>query len=423
MTSSMDRKVERPKWRSRRTLVAAASAAALCAALVLGVSLIGAGKRTVRVPSATVTVDTVASGVFHDITPLRGKVAPHDIIYLDALEGGQVREVMAHAGDVVTVGQPLLAFRNTELELEVLDREGRLVESITQLQAYEKQLEDARLANQKAAAEIDYNVERLGRAAGRRQSLVNSGYISAESNDQIHDELAYNQRIAPLQATSNARQEALRRRQLPEVRSELANLKQSLTITRAKLQDLVVRAPVSGQLTDLVDNVGENHNRGDRLGQVVPRTGFKVTAAVDEYYLARVRVGETASGEIDGRAWRLKVERVYPQVKDGVFTIDLAFVGAQPAGLIPGEAVDGRLTLGGDSDAVVAPAGAFLERTGGDWVMALAADSRSAVRRRIKIGRRNAQQVEILSGLHPGDRIVTSDYTGFENADRIDLTK
>ena len=403
-------------------MIGAGSLVAAGLGVFLVVLALGGAERSVRVPAATVNIDTVEAGVFHDLTPLRGKVAPHDTIYLDALEGGQVEKVMAHPGDRVSVGQPLIVFRNTELELDVLDREGRLIESMTQLQTFEKQLEDARLANEKAAVEIAYNIVRLGRATERRRELVKNGYISAESNDQLHDELNYDTRLQPLQTQSNARQEDLRLRQLPQIRAELASLRQSLAITRAKLDYLVVKAPAAGQLTDLVQNVGENRNRGERLGEIVPNTGFKVTATIDEYYLDRVRTGQVASAVIGDQTWGLRVERVYPQVKDSVFSVDLAFDGAVPAGLRPGEAVDGKLSLGGDQRALVLPAGPFLERSGGDWVMVVGAGGRRAERRRIKIGRRTTEQVEILSGLKPGDRVITSDYAAFEKIDRVDLT-
>ena len=423
MSTDMDRRIPRSRWRSRRILLGVASVVGLGVIAWLSADIFGATQRSVRVLAATVTIDTVEKGVFHDLTPLRGKVVPHDIIYLDAQEGGQVQRVMARGGDMVVAGQPLIAFRNTELELDVLDREGRLVESITQLQAYEKQLEDGRLANERAAADIDYNIVRLTRAADRRRELSADGFIPVETSDQLRDELDYDRRLRPLQARNNASEEALRLRQLPAIRAELVSLRQSLTITHGKLDNLVVRAPVGGQLADLIQNVGENHNRGDRLGEIVPDTGFKVTATVDEFYLGRVRVGQSADVDIDGRNWKLRAERVYPEVKDGVFTLDLAFDGPAPTGLRPGQAVEGKLSLGGDRPALILPAGAFLERSGGDWVMVVAADGRHAERRRIRIGGRNAEQVEVVSGLQPGDRVITSDYTGFEKVDRVNLVK
>jgi HlyD family secretion protein len=421
MSADMDRKVPRPRRRGQ-LLLGAGLIGAVGAVVLIGVAIIHGAQPTVRVPLQTVTIATVEPGVFHDFTPLRGKVVPHDTVFLDALEGGQVAQVMAHGGDQVRAGQPLIVFRNTELELDVLDREGRLIESITELQTYEKQLEDERLANAKAAAEIDYNILRLGRAADRRRTLAAKDYVSAESNDQIRDELAYDQRLQPLQADSNAREAALRLRQLPEIQADLASLQKSLGITRGKLDDLVVKAPVSGQLADLVDTIGQNYNRGDRLGEIVANTGFKVAAGIDEYYLGRVRAGQTATADIAGQTWRLRVTRVYPEVKDGAFTVDMEFVGPAPAGLLPGEAVDGKLSLGGDRPALVLSAGPFLDRTGGDWAMVLEPDGRAAERRRIVIGRRNAEQVEILSGLEAGDRVITSDYAAFEKADRVELT-
>jgi len=419
----MDRRIPRSKWRSRRILLGIASVVGLGVVAWLGAGFFGATQRSVRVSAATVTIDTVEKGVFHDLTPLRGKVVPHDIIYLDAEEGGQVQRVMARGGDMVVTGQPLIAFRNTELELDVLDREGRLVESITQLQSYDKQLEDSRLANERAAVQIDYDIVRLSRAANRRTELSADGYIPVETSDQLRDELDHDRRLRPLQARTNASEEALRLRQLPAIRAELVSLRQSLTITHGKLDNLVVRAPVGGQLASLIQNVGENHNRGDRLGEIVPNTGFKVTATVDEFYLGRVRIGQSADADIDGRNWKLRAERVYPEVKDGVFTLDLAFDGPTPNGLRPGQAVEGKLALGGDRPALILPAGAFLERSGGDWVMVVDPSGRHAERRRIRIGGRNAEQVEVLSGLRPGDRVITSDYTGFEKVDRVNLAK
>ena len=202
--------------------------------------------------------------------------------------------------------------------------------------------------------------------------------MPVETTDQLRDELAYNTRLRPLQLQSDARQDALRREQLPEVHAELANLRQSLAITRSKLDNLVVRAPIAGQLTDIIQNVGENRNRGERLGQIAPDTGVKVTASIDEFFLPRVRVGQLADIDFADRSWKLRVERVYPQVAGGVFTVDLDFDGPAPAGLLPGQAVDGKLSLGGDQPALILPAGAFLERTGGDWVLVVDASGRHA---------------------------------------------
>jgi HlyD family secretion protein len=421
MTSDMDHRIERPRWARRRTLVVASVVTGCLLAGWAAFSLLGA-RSSVRVPLASVTIDTVQPGVFHDLATLRAKATPKDVVYLDTLEGGQVEQVLAHAGDTVRAGQPLIQFRNTQLELDVLDREGRLAESITQLQSYEKQLEDTRVANARTEAEIDYNIVRLSRSAARRDALLAKGFLSAEAHDQVHDELDYDKRLRPLQTESDQREDVLRHAQLPRIEAELNNLRDSLKITRGKLDDLTVRAPIAGRLTDVDLYVGQIRDRGDRLGQIVPDTGFKLKAPIDEYYLDRVHVGQTGQIELEGRTYPLRVTLVDPQVKDAVFQVELVFTGAAPAGLLPGQALEGRLSLGGDRRGLILPAGGFLERTGGDWVMVLDASGRHAQRRRIHIGRRNADQVEVLSGLRAGERVITSDYTGFEKVDRVDLT-
>ena len=422
MTAEMDHRIARPAWGSRRALMIGAGALALAAALAVAVNFAGHAGSSARLDPARLTLGEARAGVFHDFVVLWAKVTPKDVVYLDALEGGQIEKVMAQAGDQVTAGQPLIQFRNTELELEVLDREGRLVESITQLQSYEKALEDGRVANEKEAARIAYDIVRLQRTAERRDALLAKGFVSRDLHDQTHDELAYDRQLQPLQAATNREQEALRQRQLPQIRAELANLQESLKITRSKLDSLVLRAPVTGRLTDMDLKLGEIRNRGQRLGQIVPDTGVKLQAQVDEYYLDRVRVGQAAQVDAGGKPWRLKVTRVDPQVKDATFLVELAFDGPTPPDLLPGQALEGRLTLGGDRPALILPAGAFLERTGGDWAMVLDASGRRAERRRLKLGRRNNEQVEVLAGLRPGERVITSDYTGFDKLDRVELS-
>jgi HlyD family secretion protein len=259
--------------------------------------------------------------------------------------------------------------------------------------------------------------------SNRRARLAQVGYISREATDQIDDELEHNRRLRPLQVETNARQEALRRAQLPKIHAEMASLQQSLAITRTKLDDLTVKAPLSGRLTVMDLKIGQNRNRGERLAELTLDTGFKLAASVDEYYLGRVHPGQTAEVEIDGKTYGLTATRIYPQVQNGVFTVDLAFRDPPPSGLLPGQAVQGRLSLGADRRGLVLPAGAFLERTGGEWAFVVAPGGGHADRRRIKIGRRNAEQAEVLAGLRPGEQVITSDYQGWEKLDRIDLTK
>jgi len=419
--SAMDRPLSQPWWRVKLWQQLLLGTITVVLVIGGGVLLLGSAQRSVTIPAPNLSIGAVERGVYHDVIPITGEVVPHDTVFLDAVEGGRIEHVLVQAGDSVTQGQPMLQLSNTALELDVLDREGRLVQSITESQAYQTQLEQNRVANEKALAQINYDIIRLRRALERREALVAQHLVSVESRDQIRDELDNALAQRPMQEESNRRQEELRAKQLPQLAAQIAKLQQDLVITHGKLADLTVRAPVSGLVTTMDLAVGENRGLGDRLAEITPATGFKLSATIDEYYLTRVRAGQVAGIQLDEKWWPLKVTRVYPQVKSGGFTVDLAFDGATPAGLLRGQTLQGRLSLGADVPGLVLPSGAFLERTGGDWVFVVEPGGRTAGRRRIKTGRRNADQVEILSGLRAGERVITSDYNGLERIDRIEI--
>ncbi len=415
----MDSPIRQPWWRKRRWVQAGIAGGVLALIAVSTALFLGKAERTLRVDAEKITIAPVTKEAFHDFIPLRANVVALNTVYLDALEGGRVERVLAQAGDTVTEGQPLVALSNTQLELDVLDREGRLIESLTQLQSYETQLEQIRITNQKALAQIEYDIVRLERSLARRKTLTS---ISAEERESLEDELTHQKKLQPMQDETNRKQEELRQRQLPQIHSQMDKLQRDLAITHGKLSALTVTAPVAGRLTSMDLKVGENRNRGERFAEITPETGYKLTASVDEYYLGRVRNGQTADVEIDGKRWQLAVARIYPQVKDGTFNVDLRFGADAPEGLLPGQALQGKLALGEDREALVLPAGAFLERTGGDWIFVVDANGRSAHRRTIKVGRRNSEQVEVLANLAAGERVIVSDYSTLERIERIDIT-
>ncbi len=421
MTTDMDRPIQRSfLFRKRRWL----TGIVVIAIFIAGTMIFGSAfsGRSVRLDAATLTFGIVERGVYHDFIPLRGKAVAHDTVYLDALEGGRVDRVMVEPGDSVEKGQALIKLSNTALELDVLDREGRLIESMTQLQSYQTSLEQNHTDNEKALASLDYNIVRLNRSLARRTSMAGNAE-PVELKDQVQDELNYYIQLRPIQVENNRKQEELRLRQLPQIQAEILKLQQDVKDTRSKLDSLTVRAPVSGRMTALNVKVGENRNHGERFGEITQDTGYKISAEIDEYYLDRLRNDQVATVQIADSTAQLHVTRIYPQVKNGVFTVELDFNGMAPASLVPGQAVQGRLALGNDVTTTILPAGPFLERTGGDWVFVLTKDRSSATRRHIKIGRRNNEQVEILSGLEPGEIVITSDYTGLERADRVDIKK
>jgi HlyD family secretion protein len=419
----MDRPLELAWWQQRNWRRAGVGLAAALLIAWAAAGLLGRAEHSVRLKATGMVIAPVTRAQFHDFVPLRATVVALDTVYLDALEGGRVEQILAQPGDFVEKDQPLVILGNTELELDVLDREARLIESITQLQSYETQLEQNRVANQKALAQMDYDITRLQRALARRKKLVEGSAEAAEVRDSLQDELDLALKTRPLQAESNEKQEQLRVKQIPQIQDQQRKLQEDLVITHSKLANLAVKAPTPGRLTSMDLKVGENLNRGGRLAVITPQTGSKLSAQLDEFYLGRVRNGQPAQVESGGKTWTLQVARVYPQVKDGTFTVDFNFDGPTPEGLLPGQALQGRLELGADRMATIIPSGAFLERTGGNWIFVLSKDGSSAHRRTIRTGQRNAEQVEVLANLVPGERVIVSDYSSLENVQRIDLER
>jgi HlyD family secretion protein len=424
--AGMDRKIHDSRWSLKRwplpAKLALACVAVVPAVLVAIKLTASAAVRTIRMPAAQVTLSLVEQGTFHDLIPLRANVVPRETVYVDAIDGGRVDRVLVEAGDLVQQGQPIIELSNTNLALSVIQQESQLNQAISQLQQNEIALEQNKLANERALAEIDYGLVRLKRSDTRREGLLARGAGSAEQRDVIADELAYYQRLKPIQTDSNQRQADLRDRLLPEIHRQLASLRGNLDVVHGTLQGLVIRAPVSGRVTAIDLKVGQHRDAGQRLAEVTPPTGMKLSADIDEFYLTRVHTGQSAEIDFNGKPAKVTVHRVYPQVHDGRFKVDLDFDGTSPPDLVAGAAAQGRLQLSDDSAARILPVGPFLERTGGDWVFVMTADGAAAERRRIKVGRRTVEQLEILSGLAVGEQVITSDYTSVEKAERVLLT-
>lgn len=418
----MDSPIPQPRWRRRgaRRIAITIATVALVAATA---AFLGKPARTLRVEANGVSLAKVERGVFRDIIPLRGKIVALETVYLAAIEGGRVEHVFAQPGDAVVSGQPVVRLSNTALELEVLDRQARLIESVTQLQTYQTQLEQNRLDNQKALEQIDYQILRLERTVGRQRELASQGLIAKDLSDAASDELAYQKALRPLQAKGNRDQEELRRRQDPQIRSQIEKLQKDMEVTARKLDNLVVRAPIDGRMTAIDLKVGENFAQGQRLGEITKDSGYKIVASIDEYYLARVKADQQAWVDVGGARVPLRVRRVHPQVAGGVFDVELQFADEPPPELRPGQAVQGTLTLGADSRAVVLATGPFLEASGGSWAFVLTDGGRTAERRMIKVARRSAEQLEIAAGLDPGETVVISDYSSYERVDRIALVR
>ncbi|MEM8799981.1 MAG: efflux RND transporter periplasmic adaptor subunit [Pseudomonadota bacterium] len=415
----MDRQIERrvPKWAR-----AAAIAAAIVLTIVIGLMvLMPEGGRTLRVQGDRVVVSTVTRGQFEDFIPVRGRVTPLKTIYLDAIEGGRVEEVLVEDGTAVEAGQLIVKLSNTALQLDVIAREAEVTEQLNNLNTLELQLEQNRLNHRRTLVQVDYDIKRLGRLVERREQLMAKGHVSQQDLDDVQDELNYREQLKAVTLEAQKTDERLQNAQMVQLRESADTLKRNLVVARRNLDALNVRAPVAGKLTALNADVGQSLSRGERIGQIDDPENFKLTALIDEFYLPRVDIGQTARVEVAGRAYELEIVKIYPQVRNGQFEVDLVFGGDTPSGIRRGQTLQTKLSLGDPSPALLIPNGAFYQDTGGNWVFVIASDGSAAVRRTVKLGRRNARFIEVLDGLETGEKVITSPYTSYLEMQRLDL--
>ncbi len=415
----MDRVVERKGLRREAKIGLAVLGVALLAFLFYWYAP-GANSQTVE--ASRITISTVERGRFDDFLPLRARVEPLVTVFLDAVEGGRVEQVLVEDGAMVQAGQMLAVLSNSDLQLNVLARQTEVTQQINSMRSQELALSQTRLSNERQVIEAELAVATARRLYEMQRPLAQRGFVSARQFADSRDAYeAARDRAAVLRRTQST-DERLQSSQLAQLRASTAALNQSLELARLSLDALNLRAPVAGQLTSFSIQVGQSFNRGERLGQIDSAGRNKLRAQVDEFYLGRVVEGQIATAEVAGRPYRMRVSKIYPQVRNGAFEIDLQFLGQEPADLQRGQTVQIRLTLGDPAPALLIPNGAFYNETGGNWVFVVAPDGDSAVKRQVRLGRRNAEFIEVLDGLDPGERVITSPYTGFAERDRLDLS-
>jgi len=374
------------------------------------------------VPTERLTISTVTQGRFDDFLPLRARVEPSQTVFLDAVEGGRVERVLVEDGAMVQQGQLLAVLTNSDLQLNVLARQTEVIQQINSMRSQELALNQSRLANERARIEADLATSTARRNYEVQRPLAERGFVSGRSFADSRDTYEANRRRSDVLRRQQADDERLQTSQLGQLRASAGALNSSLDIARGTLSALNLRAPVSGQITAFSIQIGQSLNRGERLGQIDSAGRNKLRAQVDEFYLSRVSEGLVADAEVGGRTYRMRLSKIYPQVRNGQFEVDLQFVDGEPRDLQRGQTVQIRLTLGTPSPARLIPNGAFYNETGGNWVFVVSPDGGSAVKRQVRLGRRNAEFIEVLEGLDPGERVITSPYTGFAERDRLSLS-
>jgi len=413
---AMDRVVER-KGIDKRILIGGTVGAALLLILIFWLFAPRSGSESVS--RDRLTIAAAQSGVFEDFLPLRARVTPLVTVYLDAVEGGRVEKKLVEDGAKVVAGQPLAVLSNAELQLSTLEKQAEVEQQLNNMRSQELALTQTRNDNLRDLNEAEIGFAKMRRQYELQKSLADKGFVASKVFNDTRDDLTYQQKRLEILRRSVQQSEALQTSQLVQLRAASSSLAGSLGIARNSLGQLNIRAPVTGQLSGFEIQLGQSLQQGERIGQIDSAGGDKLQADVDEYYLGRVQVGQGASADVDGKTYRLKVAKVYPQVRNGQFQIDLVFDGPEPSGIQRGQTVQAKLTLGDSSRALLIPNGQFFNDTGGNWVFVVDKSGSGATKRQVQLGRKNSAFIEVVSGLSPGEQVITSSYSGLVDKDRL----
>jgi HlyD family secretion protein len=413
---AMDRVVVRKRI-DKRILVGGAVAAGLL--LILFFWLFAPRSDTMSVSRDRLTVSEVQSGVFDDFLPARARVTPLVTVYLDAVEGGRVEKKIVEDGAKVTQGQLLAVLSNAELQLSTLEKQAEVEQQLNNMRSQELALTQTRNTNLRDLNQAETDLAKARRLYELQKPLAEKGFVAMKTFNDTKDDLEYQTKRLAILRQSIGQTESLQTSQLQQLRAASSSLNRSMGIAQSSLGQLAIRAPVTGQLSGFDIQLGQSLQQGERIGQIDSAGADKLQADVDEYYLGRVQVGQTATADVDGKTYRLKVAKVYPQVRNGQFQIDLVFDGPEPASIQRGQTLQAKITIGGSSKALLIPNGAFFNDTGGNWVFVVDSSGRGATKRQVQLGRKNTDFIEVLGGLKPGERVITSSYSGLVDKDHL----
>jgi HlyD family secretion protein len=417
--TGMDRKIERKGWRRKRLFWWAVLALTVLAAI--SIVLFADPVSTLNVDQNRITIATVEEGHFQEFIPVTGTVLPIKTVYMDALDGGRVEAVYAEEGTLVKQGDSLLRMANTNVQMEMMFREADLYDQMNNLRATRLAMEQNRLTLREQAAEVTYQIGKQTRNFERAKVLKEGGMISDEEFQEARDDYDYWSTRQKLVAESQRQDSIMRQLQIDQLEQSIVRMQQNLAIVKKKFNNLVLRAPIAGQLSSLNAEIGELKPAGARLGQIDVLDSYKLRATVDEYYISRVETGLQGDCEIDGEPYKLSVKKIYPEVKDSRFQIDLEFDADFPHEIRRGQSIQVRLALGDLTTAITIPRGGFYQSTGGNWIYVVDRSGDNAVRRRIKLGRQNPTAYEVLAGLEPGERVITSSYDNYGDFEKLVL--
>lgn len=383
------------------------------------------GVSRLSVDPARLTVAIVGIGQFREYFPFDGTVVPETSVYLDLEEGGRVDAILSEGGQWVEAGTPILKISNTSLQRTTIDTETQLLAELDQISNTQIKLAQDRLSLRDQLLDREFRIQELQRTFDRYEQLARSEVnpLTREEYERVRDELDYQKSKRDLLVERMEQEEILAQRQLKRAADSVERLNTSLDLLSRLVESLEVRAPISGHLSSIDAQLGQNIARGARIGQIDLLDAFKIRVRVDQYYVSRINVGTPGRFRLDGQEHEVVVSKIYPEVVNNAFEVDVAFSGSTPANIRRGQTLTVELDFGETSDVLMVRKGGFFQQTAGRWAYLIAEDGRTARRVDIRLGRQNPQFVEVLEGLRAGDRIVTSGYDAFNGVDLLEFTE
>ena len=417
----VDRVIKKKKWSTKRLLTIGGIAALVL--LAFGSYYFTSGKSRLNVDLDRITIATVTKGPFQETIPVNGVVLPITSIYLDATEGGRVEEKYVEDGTIMKKGEPILRLSNTDLELSLANQQTSVYTLLSNMRLSSVTAQQNTVNKLTSLADVESYYREADRIYTLDKKLYAQKAIGLQEFKQSENN--YNYYLQKKKLTEEIlKQDSMSvGQQAAQDKQSYQGAEKTLAILNKKVGDLIVRSPVDGQLTSLDAEVGQSKTAGTRLGQIDVLTGFKVRVDVDEHYISRIYSGLKGKFTFADSNYDLKIFKVYTQVTAGHFQVDMSFVGPVPKGIRRGQTLQILLALSEEKQAVLVPRGGFYQQTGGNWIFKVSEDGKMAYRADIQLGNQNPEYYEVLQGLNPGDKVVTSSYENYGTMQELILKK
>lgn len=417
----MDRPIEKKKGLQKKHIGYLAIALAMI--VLIYMAFFADRTSTYKVEKDKLIIETVVEDQFNDYITVPGTVEPITIIYLDAQEGGRVEEKVVEEGTMVKKGDIILKLSNPDLHLNILDSEAQLAEKENFLRNTQINMEQQRLQIKRELVNLKYEIERKERNYQQNEILMKDNLLSKEEFIRSKEDVDMARQSKELFLERQRQDSIFYSININSMVNNLENMRRNLNLVRQRAENLNVRAPVDGQLGLLTPEIGQSIQRGANMGQINVLTSYKVVAQIDEHYIDRVRTQLSATLDRQGTMFNLEVKRVYPEVRNGTFEIDMIFKDTMPDNIRTGQTYYTSLQLGQPKVSVMVPIGGFFQETGGQWIFVLDPTEAFATKRNISIGRKNPKYYEVLQGLNPGEKVIVSGYETFGKNEKLILKK